>query len=184
VWVVGVTTAALSASTMVGNQVVEWATRQCGRRTTLLLWGSAAVAVAGVIMGLADTFWLALVAYLLMGGALGVIGPVRQTYLHRVTPSAVRATVVSWDAMVGSVGGAGGQVTLGAVSNAHGLSTGYIAGGLGSLVALPLLLVTRRLGGPGDQIEGRGPVEGTCAGDGLPRVVGVESQPRPEPATA
>jgi MFS family permease len=184
VWVVGVTTAALSASTMAGNQIVEWATRQCGQRTTLLLWGSATVSLAGVIMGLADTFWLAVGAYLLLGAALGVIDPVRQTYLHRVTPTEVRATVVSWDAMVGSVGGAGGQLTLGAVGNAHGLSTGYVVGGLASLVALPLLLVTRRIGGPGDDIEGRGPVEGPCAGAGLPRAVGVESQPRPETATA
>jgi MFS family permease len=183
VWVIGLTTAALSVATMFGNQIVTWATHQCGRRTTLILIGTATVAVAGAVVGLADTFWLAVAAYLVMGVALGLVSPVRQTYLHRVTPSEHRATVVSFDAMIASVGGAGGQVGLGAYSGATSLSAGYVVGGLGSLLALPLVWATRRVGGPGDHIEGDGPVEGTCAGEGLPRAVQIESQPRPEPAT-
>lgn len=182
VWVVGLTTAALSLATMAGNQVVDVVTRRCGRRTTLLLAGSAVGALGGAAMGLTDSFWVAVIAYLAVGAALGVVTPVRQTYLHRVTPSSHRATVVSFDAMVGSIGGAGGQVGLGAYSGATSLSAGYVAGGLLSLVGLPMLWLVRRIGGPGDQIEGDGrdTVTGTCAAEGLPAVAQLESQPVPE----
>jgi hypothetical protein len=57
-----------------------------------------------------------------------------------------------------------------------------MAGGIDSLLALPLVWGTRRIGGPGGHMEGDGPVEGTCAGEGLPLAAQLESQPRPEPA--
>ena len=179
VWVVGLTTAGLSVATMGGNQITATLTRRCGRRTTLLLWGTAATVAGGLVLGLAETFAVAVVGYLVIGVALGVMMPVRQTYVHQVTPSDRRATVVSFDAMIGSVGGAGGQVGLGAVSNAHGFSVGYVTGGLATLVALPLIAATRRIGGPGDEIVGEARVDGTCAGEGLPRdAVQVESHSR------
>jgi predicted MFS family arabinose efflux permease len=110
---------------------------------------------------------------------MGVISPVRQAYLHHVTATEHRATVVSFDAMVVSVGGAGGQVGLGAVSNDRGFSAGYVVGGALTGLAVPVLVALRRLGGPADAIVGRRPAageEGTCPA-GLPRNTGVESIP-------
>ena len=52
---------------------------------------------------------------------MGVISPVRQAYLHAVTARENRATVVSFDAMVSSIGGVGGQVGLGAIADARSL---------------------------------------------------------------
>jgi hypothetical protein len=78
---------------------------------------------------------------------------VRQAYLHAVTESRHRATVVSFDAMVGSIGGAGGQVGLGALSDQRSLSAGYVVGGVATAAALPLLFLLRRLGGPADRIS-------------------------------
>ena len=67
-------------------------------------------------------------------------------------------------------------------ASATSLSAGYVAGGLLSLVGLPMLWLVRRIGGPGDQIEGDGrdTVTGTCAAEGLPAVAQLESQPVPE----
>ncbi|NIR36286.1 MAG: MFS transporter, partial [Actinobacteria bacterium] len=69
-----------------------------------------------VVIGLTDSFWVALAALLVMTGSLGTITPVRQAYVHEVAPSEHRATVISFDAMIGSVGGVGGQVVLGRVA--------------------------------------------------------------------
>ena len=104
--------------------------------------------------------------------------PVRQAYLNEVTDSEHRATVISFDAMIGSVGGVGGQLGLGAISGARSFSAGYVVGGTITGLAVPALLALRRLGGPPDRQPASGD-KGTDAScpSGLPRVTGVESVP-------
>ncbi|MGI9624160.1 MAG: MFS transporter [Acidimicrobiales bacterium] len=169
VWVVGVITALMSLSTIAGNQIVELLSRRCRRRSTLLIWASAVSSVASIMVGLTDSFWVAVPCFLLVTGSLGVLTPVRQAYMHNTIPSDHRATVVSFDAMVSSVGGVGGQLTLGRVADERSLSAGYVVGGVFTLAALPALVWLRRIGGPADYIEGTQEVEGSCAAAGLPR---------------
>jgi MFS family permease len=176
VWVAGVVSALISLSTMAGNGLVEWFTRYCGHRTTLLAWGAGAMAVGAVLVGLADTFWLALPALLLVTGSLGVSMPVRQSYFHHVIPSEQRATVISFDSMVSGVGGATGQVGLGRLAQDQSISAGYLVGGLAAGLALPLVWGVRRLGGDADRIVGKSAgVEGACAAQGLPQVATIDA---------
>lgn len=173
VWVVGVLTAGLSVATMAGNQLVHWLSRACRRRSTLLAAAIAVLAVGAVAMGVTHSFAVAAAMFLLLGGALGVVEPVHRSYLHTVTSSEHRATVASLDSMIGSAGGFGGQVGLGAVSDARSLSAGYVVGGVGALLALPLLAVVRRVGGPGDLMVGEEAPSASCAGEGLPAIAQV-----------
>ncbi len=178
VWVVGLVTAGVSLATIVGNQIVEVVSRRCGRRTTMLIGASAISTLAAIAIGVTSSFVVAVAALLLVAGAMGVMMPVRQAYLHRVTASEHRATVVSFDAMVSSVGGVGGQVGLGAVSDARSFSAGYVVGGAVTGLAVPVLVLLRRLGGAADQLTPgtEAGVEGSCP-SGLPRITGVESVP-------
>jgi predicted MFS family arabinose efflux permease len=178
IWVAGLVAAGVALATMCGNQVVRVASRYCGRRTTLLLAAGALEAGAAAAMGLTSSFWIALVALLLVMGAMGVTTPVRSAYLHQVVPSEQRATVVSFDSLVGNVGGIGGQVGLGALGETRAVSSAFVAGGIVTAAAVPLLARLRRLGGPADVIVGeRGGVEGACAGAGIPAVSSVETSP-------
>jgi hypothetical protein len=127
-------------------------------------------------MGLANSFWIALPALLLVMGATGVTGPVRSAYLHQVVATEQRATVVSFDSMVSSAGGIGGQLGLGALGEARSIGSAFVVGGLATAAALPLLGRLRRLGGAADAIEGeRAGVEGACAGSGIPAVSAVDT---------
>ena len=178
VWVVGLVTAAVSLATIAGNQIVEVVSRRCGRRTTMLIVASAISTLAAIAIGVTSSFVVAVTALLIVAGAMGVMMPVRQAYLHRVTASEHRATVVSFDAMVSSVGGVGGQVGLGAVSDARSFGAGYVVGGAVTGLAVPVLVLLRRLGGAADRLtpETEAGVEGSCP-SGLPRITGVESVP-------
>ena len=177
VWVVGLITAGISLAMIVGNQLVDQFSRPCARRSTMLIIAAAVSTVAAVTIGLTSTFAVAVVCLLVVAGAMGVISPVRQAYLHQVTTSEHRATVVSFDAMVVSIGGVGGQVGLGAVADNRSFSAGYVVGGLFTALAVPVLFALRRLNGPADRIVGTDAgVEGTCPA-GLPRETGVESLP-------
>ena len=146
-----------------------------------MLIGAASISsLAAVTIGLTSSFTVAVACLLIVSAAMGVITPVRQAYLHQVTNSEHRATVISFDAMVSSVGGVGGQVGLGAVSDARSFSAGYVVGGAVTSLAIPTWMILRRLGGAADQL---GPssdagIDAACPA-GLPRQTGLDAVPVP-----
>jgi MFS family permease len=177
IWVAGLVAAGIAGSTIAGNQVVDYVSRYCGRRTTLLLAAGAIQTVAAVVVGVAGSFWIALAALLVLTAGIGITSPVRQSYLHQLVPSEQRATVVSFDSMVSGAGGVGGQVGLGALGEARSVSSAFVVGGAVTVAALPLLARIRRIGGPQDHFLGeRARVESSCAAHGLPSVATVEPQ--------
>ena len=177
VWIAGLVSAGVALSTMAGNQVVEVAARACGRRSTLLLWAAGIQVVGAVAVGVFDSFVPALAALLLVTGSLGVAGPVRQAYIHQLVPGSQRATLVSFDSMVAGAGGVGGQLGLGWLGEARSIGAAFVAGGLATATALPVLGAVRRLGGRADVVRGvRAGVTGSCAGQGLPSVAAVEAR--------
>ena len=185
VWIAGLVAAGVALSTIAGNQVVTIASRSCGRRTTLLLAAAALQTCAAVALGVASSFWVALPAFLLVTASVGVTSPVRQAYLHQVVRTEQRATVVSFDSMVSNVGGVGGQVGLGALGEARSVGAAFVAGGVATAAALPLLAKLRRLGGTADIVVGKqAGAESACAASGLPAVSAVETIVIDEPDLA
>lgn len=152
VWVAGVVAAALALAMMCGNALAARLVERLERRTTLLLaaFGVEAVAIAGV--GLAGSFPVALASFVVAALALGLGQPVAQSYLHKLVPSAHRATVTSFNGLLGSAGGTVGQVGLGRVSEDASIPTGYLAGAAVVGLAVPIVAWMRHLGGEGDEI--------------------------------
>lgn len=178
VWVTGVVSALIALATIAGNGVVEYFAQYCRRRTTLLYGASAALAIGGVGVGLADAFWPSVVLLLLAIAAMGVATPVQQAYVHEVVPSTERATVVSFISMVGSAGGIGGPIGLSYLTRAQSPAAGYVAGGFSTLFALPFLWALRRRCEPADFIHGRAGKRAPCAAQGLPEVATLDTTPR------
>lgn len=173
-WVAGVISALVALATIAGNSLVDWFTRYCGKRTTLLAWAAAVHTLTVVGVGLTGSFWLAVGLYLLSNAALGVWGPVRQAYLHQKIPSDHRASVISFDSLVSSGGSSAGQFGLGNLAQVQSIAAGYVYGGLATVLALPLVLILRRMGEPADLIVGRAGVQGACAAQGLPTISAVD----------
>ena len=105
VWVAGVVAALVSASMIVGNALTDWLTKFCGKRSTLMLWAAGAQTVAAIGVGLAGSFWVAVALLLVVTGAVGVTGPVKQAYMHQMVPSEYRASVISFNSLVAKRGG-------------------------------------------------------------------------------
>jgi predicted MFS family arabinose efflux permease len=165
-WVTGVIAALVSIARIGGGWLIERLSRVCGRRTTLLLWSIALTTAATVGMGLATSFWLAVVLFLVAMGARGAWIPVKQAYIHQEIPSDKRATVVSFDSLVASGGNMTGQIALGGISQSYSLAAGYVVGGLFTGLAMPVLWVLRRQNDTSDRLVARryGPAPGTPAG--------------------
>jgi MFS family permease len=177
VWVVGLVAAGVALATIAGNEVVDVVARYCTRRTTLLLAAAAVQTASAIVLGFAGSFWVAVVALLAMMAGYGLMSPVRQAYFHQLVPSERRATVVSFDSMISNVGGVGGQVGLGGLGEARSVGTAFVAGGVATAFAVPLIGRVRSIGGVADHFAGRrAGSDSPCAGQGLPAVSTVDAK--------
>jgi MFS family permease len=79
--------------------------------------------------------------------------PIRQTYLNGLIPSRQRATILSFDSMMGSAGGVWAQPVLGRAADAWGYAPSYLLGAGISTLALPFLALSRRQHAPADILE-------------------------------
>lgn len=177
-WVAGVIAALISIATILGNSIVEWASKYCGRRTTLLLWAAGISSAAIVGVGVTNSFFIAVGLYLISMVAFGVITPVKQPNVHQIIPSEQRATVISFDSLLASGGSMLGQGGLGYLAQLRSLSAGYVTGGITTLLAVPILLTLRRMDTDTDYIVGEAGQGGVCAGQGLPDVATVDAKAR------
>ena len=180
-WAAGVIAALVALSMMIGNGLVEWFARFCGKRTTMILWALGIQATAAIGVGLVNDFYVAVGLYLVVTSTFGVLMPVRQAYLHQVIPSEQRATVLSFDSLVGSGGSMVGQGGLGYLARVRSISSGYVIGGLVSFLSLPAIFALRKMGQPADVIVGDPGKQSACAAQGLPSVTGIHAN---APATA
>jgi MFS family permease len=160
--IAGLAAALVAASQIVGAFVVPWVRKVVRRRTSALLLGSVASAAALLVMGLTSSFWVVLAV--LTGWALvfSAAMPIRQAFVNELIPSAQRATVLSSDNLLGSLGGAVAQPALGRVADVWGYSSSYVASAGIELLAWPFLLLARRERAPSDPI----PDAGTAGAEG------------------
>jgi MFS family permease len=91
---------------------------------------------------------------LVVWGLTFAIGmPIRQAYINGIIPSEQRATVLSFDSLMGSAGGMIAQPALGRVADVSGYPTAYVVCAGIQLTALPFLLLARRERASSDPME-------------------------------
>ena len=155
--VAGLAAALFAGVSMIGGLLVPWARRLFRRRTTALLLGLLADIVILVLIGVSSSF-VFVIAVLTISSILSSIErPLRQSFINGVIPSAQRATVLSFDSLMGSAGGVVIQPVLGRAADIYGYGASYvIAAGIETL-AIPFVFLARRERAPSDPIvvEGR-----------------------------
>ena len=159
VWVAGLIAAGVAMMMIVGNQLVRIFHKRLTRPTILLL-GSTGLAASMLGVGFSTSFAPAVVSLLIGMLFFGIIGPAKQAAMHRLIPSQQRATIVSFDGLLGSAGGVGSQLALARLTESKGYAAGYIVGGGLLALAIPVAWVFKRLQpriGTDEEISG--PVE-------------------------
>ena len=143
-WIAGLAAAILALAQVAGGVLVPVIRRMFAHRTTWLVMSTAIVAGVLIIMGLVSSFWI-FVALVIVTALLNAsMMPIRQTYLNSLIPSKQRATVLSFDSLVGSSGGIVSQPVLGKSADLWGYGTSYMIAGVLQLGALPFLLLAAR----------------------------------------
>jgi MFS family permease len=157
IWLSGFIAALFSLAGIAGNSMVKRLAVPGRRRTTILLGTSVIFSSSMVITGVVQEFWLTVPIFLIGAAASGLLQPIRQTYLHASIPTSERATLVSFDSLVGSLGAVGGQTGLGYLSQERSIPAGFVVGGLTTLLAIPVFSRLRKLDEPADRITEHAP---------------------------
>jgi MFS family permease len=151
--VAGLAAAIIAGAQIVGGLAVPVLSRLFQRRTHVLLLGTAVSIACLAVIGWTTSFAIAVVALVVWGLTFSAVTPVRQAFLNGLIPSAQRATVISFDNLMGSAGGVAAQPVLGRVADVFGYSFSYLACAAIQLVALPFLALARRENAPSDPVE-------------------------------
>jgi MFS family permease len=148
--VAGLAAAVVAGAEVLGGWLAPRIRRLVRKRTTVLMISVGFAAVILVVLGFTRVFWAAL-ALLTLWAVVDAAGvPVRQAYLNDMIASKQRATVLSFDSLIGSSGGVVVQPLLGRAADAYGYAASLAIGGAIQLIAVPFLVASRRQGSPAD----------------------------------
>ena len=148
--IAGLAAALLSGASILGGALAPWVRRLFRRRTSVILLATVASALVLLGLGLVRNFWVAIVLVAIWGIASAIDDPVHRAYLNDMIPSKQRATVLSFDSLMGSAGGVVVQPVLGRVADVGGYGASLIWSGVISAVAVPFVLLSRRERPPAD----------------------------------
>jgi MFS family permease len=150
--IAGLAAAIIAGSQMAGGWSVRFVRRWFSRRTdALLLFGLIGVA-ALLLLGIVPLFAVAVALLVLWALAAAVEEPIRRAFLNGLIPSQQRATVLSFDSLMGSTGGVVIQPALGRVADLSGYAASYVVSGAVQALAIPFVLLARREGAHSDPI--------------------------------
>ncbi|MEE9205986.1 MAG: MFS transporter, partial [Acidimicrobiia bacterium] len=151
--VAGIAAAIVAAAQIGGGLLVPVIRRFFARRTHALLFFGAMSTMAMVLVGVTDSFYVAIAAIVIWALAFAAAGPMRQAYINGLIPSEQRATVLSFDSLMGSTGGVVLQPALGRTADVWSYSTSYVVGAAIQIVAIPFYLASRAENAESDPIH-------------------------------
>jgi len=158
--IAGFAAAIVGGAQIVGGLLVPHLGRVFRRRTTVLIVAVAmSTAVLGLI-GISPGFWLTTGLLMLWGLLFSTVMPVRQAYLNGLIPSEQRATVLSFESLIGSSGGVAIQPLLGRTADAAGYPSSYVACAAIQALALPFLMLARRQRAASEPLAEHAPTAG------------------------
>jgi MFS family permease len=152
--VAGLAAAAVAAAQILGGVAVSWARKLFHSRTLLLLVATILSVGFLPLVGLVDGLYLAMGVFVLWALLYSLSNPVRQAFVNGCIPSEQRATVLSFDSLLGSAGGVVTQPLLGRVADVQGYPASFVVSAGIYALSIPFMWLAKRGGAPGDQVGG------------------------------
>lgn len=142
--IAGLAAAVVAGAQIAGGLLVPYIGRVFHRRTTVLLAGTMLSSAMLATIGLVPRFWVVLAVLVVWALMFAATTPVRQAYLNGLIESKERATVLSFDSMLGSGGAVVAQPILGRVADAFSYPASYLASAVIQAGAMPFIWLARR----------------------------------------
>ena len=152
--IAGLVAAIVAGAQIIGGIAAPRIRRLFHRRTSALFAATGAGAVSLALMGVFDSFWAVIGLIVVWGLLFAASMPIQHAYLNGMIPSQQRATILSFDSLMGSSGGVVFQPALGRAADVWGYASSYLLGAGISALALPFILLSRRQAEPADTASG------------------------------
>jgi len=153
--IAGLSAAIVAGAQILGGMAAPRIRRLFRRRTSALLLTAGLSTLAIGLMGLIESFWPVIGLTVVWGLLFAATMPIRQAYMNGLIPSRERATILSFDSLMGSAGGVWAQPALGRAADVWGYAQSYVLTAGISLLALPALALSRRENAEADTIAPR-----------------------------
>jgi MFS family permease len=151
--VAGLTAAIVAGAQILGGMAAPRIRRLFLRRTSALILTQVLSVGALLAIGIVEDFYAVIGLVVVWGLLFAATTPIRQAYINGMIPSRQRATILSFDSMMGSVGGVWAQPVLGKAADAYGYASSYLICSGISAFAIPCLLLSRRQRNPADTVK-------------------------------
>lgn len=161
--IAGLAAALLAGASMLGGAIAPLVRKLFRRRTSTILLATVTSVGVLVALGFVQEFWIALALVALWGVTSAIDDPVHRAYLNDLIPSKHRATVLSFDSLLGSAGSSAFQPVLGRSADIGGYGFSLLLSGAISAVALPFVLLSRAQRAPADtRVDSTGDSDATA----------------------
>ena len=110
-------------------------------------------AIAILFAGITSSFYVALILIFIWGLMFAALMPITAAYLNGLIPSAQRATVLSFNSLMGSSGGIVIQPMLGRAADVWSYSTSFMVASFIQIGALPFILRAQKEKAKSDIID-------------------------------
>ena len=151
--VAGLAAALVAGAQILGGVAAPHIRRLFHRRTSALIAIAALSTATLALIGAIENFWAVIGLTAVWGLLFAAAMPIRQAYINGLIPSRQRATILSFDSMMGSSGGVWAQPPLGKAADAWGYGPSYLIGAGISALALPFLVLSRRQNTAADSLD-------------------------------
>jgi MFS family permease len=148
--VAGLVAAAVAGAQITGGILAPRIRKLVHHRTSALMLGIVASSAILVAVGLVNNFWIVLLLVVCWGLIFAASTPIRQAYLNGLIPSKQRATVLSFDSLMGSSGAVVSQPVLGRAADVWNYGTSFVIAGAINILATPFVALARREHAPAD----------------------------------
>ena len=151
--VAGLVAAIVAGAQILGGLTAPRIRRLFHRRTSALLLTAGVSAGTLAIIGIVDNFYVVIALIVVWALLSAASMPIRQTYLNGLIPSTERASILSFDSMMASLGGVGIQPVLGRAADVWSYGPSYALAGAISAFSLPFIALSRKENALADTIE-------------------------------
>jgi MFS family permease len=151
--IAGLVAAIVAGAQILGGVAAPWIRGLFHRRTSALIATAGLSAISLGLIGVVDSFWPVIGLTVVWGLLFAASRPIRQAYVNGLIPSRQRATILSFDSLMGSSGGVWAQPVLGRAADAWGYAPSYLMAAWISTLALPFLALSRRQNAAADALD-------------------------------
>ena len=141
--IAGLAAAIIAGSQIAGGYLSPRVRKLPYSRIALIIFGTAISAVSLTLLGLVGNFVAALVLLVVWSLVFATVTPIRQAYINGLIPSKQRATVLSFDSLMSSGGGAVTQPLLGRSADVWSYGTSFVISAGIQALSIPFLAKSR-----------------------------------------